>query len=105
MNTLYSNKNLIELRKEIDEVDNEIINLIEKRFEIIEEVKKLKIKENIPIKHRSREEEIINKNISNLKNKSLSSLIKKIYNEIFSQSINEQMDAVDKFVDKKEKNI
>ncbi len=67
---------LKKIRKEIDLVDTEIITLLEKRFEIVNKLKDLKLKKDVT--DENREEEILNKISSNI--------IKNIYLEIFKNS-------------------
>ena len=67
---------LKKIREEIDLVDTEIITLLEKRFEIVNKLKDLKLKKDVT--DENREEEILNKISSNI--------IKNIYLEIFKNS-------------------
>ena len=53
----------------IDQIDSEIIKLYEKRMDIVKEVIKYKIKNNIPILDSSREEKMLNKNLKKINNK------------------------------------
>lgn len=62
---------LEELRNEIDNVDKELVELFEKRMEIVLNVAKYKKENNIPILNNSREQEVIKKNVNYLKNKNL----------------------------------
>ena len=48
-------------RKEIDKIDSEIANLLEKRFEICSEIGDFKSKNNIETEDKSREKEIFEK--------------------------------------------
>lgn len=50
---------LMRLRREIDEIDKELIKLLDKRMEIIRQIWKIKSKAGIPIINRSREIEIL----------------------------------------------
>lgn len=60
--------NLEDLRVEIDKIDDEIIKLLQKRFDIIMDVKTYKHKYNLKIENKNREQIIINK----IKNQNLS---------------------------------
>ena len=51
--------NLDEIRKEIDKVDQGIIDLLDKRFKLVEEVYEYKVKNNIPIVQNGREKQVI----------------------------------------------
>lgn len=50
-----------DLRKEIDEVDKKILELITRRFEIIREIALYKKKHHLPIEDKEREEEVYKK--------------------------------------------
>mgnify|MGYP003956236835 CR=1 FL=1 len=52
-------KRILQLRKEIDNLDEEIIRLLKKRMRISKEVGKLKEKLDIPVEDKIREQEII----------------------------------------------
>lgn len=72
------------LRKKIDELDNEIINLINKRTEIVLEIGKLKSNNNSSVYVPHREQEII-KRLTNLNNGPFpNDGLVNVYNEIIS---------------------
>ena len=52
-------KRILQLRKEIDNLDEEIIRLLKTRMRISKEVGKLKEKLDIPVEDKIREQEII----------------------------------------------
>ena len=52
-------KRILQLRKEIDNLDEEIIQLLKKRMRISKEVGELKEKLDIPVEDKIREQEII----------------------------------------------
>ena len=56
-------------RNEIDNIDKQITELFEKRMDISKEIAICKKEQEIGILNAKREEEVIQKNISNLKNK------------------------------------
>ena len=62
---------LEQLRDEIDQIDREMTRLFEKRMEIVDKVAQYKKKNNIPILNTSREEEVLEKNITYLQDKTL----------------------------------
>ena len=49
---------LLQLRENIDNIDNQILNLLKKRFEIVKKVKNVKKDNNLPILDSKREEKI-----------------------------------------------
>lgn len=55
-------------RLKIDEIDNEIIQLFEKRMDVIKEVIQYKIENNIPILDSSREIIMLEKNLNKISN-------------------------------------
>lgn len=57
------------LRNEIDEIDKQLVELFEKRMETVLKVAQYKKENNIPILNKSREDEVIEKNVKYLKNK------------------------------------
>lgn len=80
-----------EIRKEIDKIDEKIINLLEKRRLISIKVAKYKKENNIEIVRKDREEEIMKKleNVAKTKNIPVD-FLKKIFQEIIKDSINMQ---------------
>lgn len=54
-------KELGEYRKEIDTLDDQIINLLARRFEIVRAVGRLKARNNIPVVQSARVVEVINR--------------------------------------------
>ena len=52
-------KRILELRKQIDDIDEEIITLLKKRMRISRNVGELKERLDIPVEDASRENEII----------------------------------------------
>lgn len=74
-----------ELRKRINELDNEIINAIRKRFELSKLIGDEKQKQNIKIRDSKREEEIISRIIA--RNKDIDAgFIAELYDTILSES-------------------
>ena len=64
------------LRKEIDDIDMQLVELFEKRMETVLKVGEYKAKKNLPILSKSREEEVIIKSINYLKDRSLQEYLK-----------------------------
>ena len=50
-----------EHRKKIDEIDSQIISLLEERENLVEKIKEIKLKQNIPLEDKEREEQILKK--------------------------------------------
>ncbi|MEI0516334.1 chorismate mutase [Brachyspira murdochii] len=95
---------LQELRKEIDRIDKQIVNLIDERMKISVKVGETKKKYNAPIFDPKREKEVIAKKIELLENKDLSSLITTIYNDIMYASKQLQKHLIDESSDNKKEN-
>ncbi|MCY6369990.1 prephenate dehydratase [Clostridium ganghwense] len=63
-------KELERLRKEIDTIDEELTKLFEKRMKTVLKVAQYKKNNSIPILNKNREDEVVEKNIHHLENKS-----------------------------------
>ena len=61
--------NLDELRLEINKIDEEMLALFEKRMDVVKAVIEYKLKNDMPILDSKREDEVIKRNCSKLKNK------------------------------------
>lgn len=59
---------LEECRNKIDEIDNEIIKLFEKRMDVVSEVIRYKMENNIPVLDNSREVIMLEKNLNKISN-------------------------------------
>ncbi|KOA18874.1 P-protein [Clostridium homopropionicum DSM 5847] len=57
------------VRKEIDSIDRQLVELFEKRMEAVLKVAQYKKENNIPILNKNREEEVISKNLQRVKNR------------------------------------
>ena len=75
-----------EIRKRIDQIDRKLVELIEERLEIVKEVALYKKENNMKIFDRKREEEVIDKNLSNAKNEELKHYIEIILKDIMDSS-------------------
>ena len=75
-----------EIRKRIDQIDRKLVELIEERLEIVKEVALYKKENNMKIFDRQREEEVIDKNLSNVKNEELKHYIEIILKDIMDSS-------------------
>ena len=87
--------NLEEYRKEIDSIDRELVSLFEKRMNVALKVGEIKKKRNLPIFHSKREEEVIEKNISLLKNKEYSDITRGFFENIMELSRSLQGNLMD----------
>ncbi|MDD4088617.1 MAG: chorismate mutase [Tissierellia bacterium] len=69
-------------RAEINKIDIEIVKLLEKRFNIVNEIGCYKRKQNLPIYDEAREKQVVENCISLLENKEYSKYIDNIYFQI-----------------------
>lgn len=83
---------LSECRKEIDNIDKELVKLFEKRMNVAINVAKYKIENNLPIFNEAREVEVIKKNVDRLNNKEYSKLTENFFNHLMALSIKLQAD-------------
>ncbi|MEG0919714.1 MAG: chorismate mutase [Anaerovoracaceae bacterium] len=88
---------LNDLRKEIDNIDVEMVKLFQKRMEISKEIGEYKSQKGLPILDKKREEEKI-ECITNLaSNISFKKYLKELYNKIFQLSRDYQSEISDTF--------
>lgn len=73
-------------RKSIDEIDEKLLELYEKRMSVVLDVAKYKKQHNLPILNSNRENEVIEKQLSNLKNKDISPEVISLFGKIMSLS-------------------
>ncbi|MDP6599936.1 MAG: chorismate mutase [Candidatus Woesearchaeota archaeon] len=83
--------NLEETRKEIDNIDDEIISLLSKRQDLIKKIAEIKKELNKSVLDEKREEEIIEKLKIKAKEKGLdANFVVSLYNIILENSRNQQ---------------
>ena len=75
-----------EIRNRIDHIDRKLVELIEERLEIVKEVALYKKENGMKIFDRKREEEVVNKNLSNVKSEELKHYIEGILKDIMGSS-------------------
>lgn len=85
---------LDDLRKEIDEIDTKIINLYEKRMEVVKKVIAYKLENNIPILDASRESSMLDKNLSKIENDQFKKYYKDVLDGYLKASKNMQHDIL-----------
>lgn len=84
---------LEDCRKEIDEIDKELVDLFERRMNVAVRVAEYKKKNNLPIFNEAREKQVIEKNIGILKEKGYADLTRKFFNNLMelSRSLQENL--------------
>ena len=80
------NLDLSEIRQKIDELDDKIVELLEQRLQIVQEVAQFKKQTGKKIFDEERENEVIEKNLKKVKNKELSHYIELILKDIMDSS-------------------
>lgn len=77
---------LDDFRKQIDEIDLNLLKSYEKRMKLVKEVAKYKEENNLPITNTSREKQVISQLLSNLENKEIQSEVIELFKKIISLS-------------------
>ena len=77
---------LVELRKQIDEIDSSILELLEKRMKVTDEVGRFKIMHGISTIDLNRENDLFNRLMNACQHPILKQQIKNIYSQIVSTS-------------------
>lgn len=84
------------LRNEIDIIDKNLVELFEKRMEIVAKVAKLKDQNNIPVLNSQREDQVLEKNSNHLKNKELEKHLRIFFINLMDLSKDYQKEKMDK---------
>ncbi|WCN37059.1 bifunctional 3-deoxy-7-phosphoheptulonate synthase/chorismate mutase [Aneurinibacillus uraniidurans] len=87
-----SNEKLEQLRSNLDEVNLEILGLINKRAELVQEIGKLKLKQGVNRFDPERERQMLNLILENNKGPFEDSTIQHLFKQIFSASLELQKD-------------
>ncbi len=85
---------LEEKRKKIDELDQELVRLITERLEVATEIGFYKKEKGMKILDRSREEEVIQKNLGRVTNKTFAPYVESLLEKLMSVSRDAQSDIV-----------
>ena len=88
-------------RVEIDEIDRKIIELYEKRMNIIKRVTQYKIKNSIPVLDSSRESKMLEKNLNLINELEF----KKYYPSVLNGFLKASKDMQSELIDKNFKNV
>lgn len=86
-------RTLEELRPEIDKIDKELTKLFEARMDLAREVGEYKKAHNIDILNSKREEVVLKKNISNIKNEDYKAFGEEFFTKLmeFSRGLQENI--------------
>lgn len=80
----------------IDSIDNQIIELYEKRMEVIKDVIEYKIENDLPIYDQNRESLMLEKNLSKIKNEKYKKYYADVLNGFLKASKEYQKDILNK---------
>jgi chorismate mutase len=81
-------KQLEDLRKQIDEIDNLIVDLLAKRMKVVEKVGVLKKQHNVPPLDPARWQQVLTSKMEKAKSLGLDrEMVKKIYNIIHEEAL------------------
>lgn len=82
-----------ELRKEIDQIDRQLVQLFEKRMKVSTEIAEYKLRNNVPVLDAQREKMVINKNISYLNDRTLDTYISEFSKHLMELSRRRQQEC------------
>ncbi|CAD2071732.1 hypothetical protein GCM10007275_13560 [Jeotgalicoccus coquinae] len=83
-----------ELRKEIDQIDRQLVQLFEKRMKVSTEIAEYKLANNLPVLDAQREKMVINKNISYLNDRTLDTYISDFSKHLMELSRRRQQECL-----------
>lgn len=87
---------LSESREKIDQIDRQLVQLLENRLEIVDEVATIKSKFQIPVLDETREVALIQKVRSYCDKKSTADLVESLFIKIMAHSKEEQSKKINK---------
>ena len=82
------------LRIEIDDIDQELTKLLERRLNVAEKIAEYKKEQDLPILDESREEVVIQKNIDRLNNPDYADKVREFYINLMDISKSVQEDLI-----------
>lgn len=86
---------LIDYRNKIDAIDEELVRLFEERMTIAAGVAEYKIENNMPVFHKDRENQVIEKNLKRVQNKKLISHTEEMLHNLMEISKNYQKELME----------
>lgn len=87
---------LEECRKLIDEIDSKIISLYEERMDVVKEVTKYKLENNMEVLDASRESAMLDKNLAKIKNEEYKKFYVDVLKGFLSASKQMQKETIEK---------
>ena len=85
------NKDLLKFRKQIDNIDDDLLEILKKRFDVVQEISEIKRKSGLHIEDSVRQTEIIDRLHSKSNDKILYRHLEKIYSSIFDSAKEKQL--------------
>jgi chorismate mutase len=93
--TKQTTESLTELRRQIDEIDNDFLSILAKRMRISKEIGQYKKEHNMPVLQTGRYDEILEKRISNAEQMGMSAhFMKTVLEAIHEESIRQQIEIL-----------
>jgi len=90
-------ENLTELRRQIDDVDNELLNVLAKRMQVSREIGRYKKEHNMPVLQTVRYDEILGNRIANAEKMGIGTdFMKTVLEAIHEESIRQQIEVINK---------
>jgi chorismate mutase len=95
--TKQTTENLMQLRQQIDEIDNELLAILSKRMRISREIGQYKKEHNMPVLQTSRYDEILGNRSSQAEKMDIgTSFMKTVLEAIHEESIRQQIEIINK---------
>jgi len=85
------NKDLLKLRKQIDNIDDDLLEILKKRFDVVQKISKIKKEFGLHIEDSVRQTEIVDRLYSKSNDKILYHQLEKIYSSIFESAKEKQL--------------
>lgn len=79
-------KDIKELREKINQIDQEMASLYENRMNVVNEIANFKIANNVSILDKSREQEVLKRNLNNISNEDILPLYSRFIQELMGES-------------------
>ena len=74
-------------REEINNIDSELVQLLEKRLGLASKIAKYKLINNLPIQNTAREQELLESDLSYVKDKEKTGYIKTVLKTVIEQNV------------------
>jgi chorismate mutase len=88
----HSTEKIVQMRRQIDEIDDNLLNLLQQRMKISDEIGAFKKAHNMPVLQQQRYDEILEKRLPQASEMGLSpAFVKKIFEDIHEQSVERQI--------------